>query len=97
MPKTGTGTGWKRGAASKAAAEAVAGKAPPIRQRVLDLLTERARPMTAEEIAEELALPEISVKPRISELVNAGTVRDTGTTTMGKWGKRISLWERAHV
>jgi predicted HTH transcriptional regulator len=48
---------------------------------------------TAEETANALGRPEISVQPRISELKNKGLIRASGKTKQGRWGTQITIWE----
>ena len=43
--------------------------------------------------AELCGKAEISVHPRLSELKNAGLIRDSGKTKQGKWGLQITIWE----
>jgi len=50
--------------------------------------------LTAEEVSNALARPEISIKPRLSELRNDGFLTDSGIRRKGKWGTSIIAWTR---
>ena len=52
--------------------------------------------MTVEEVCELIQRDPISVKPRLTELKNAGVLEDSGTTKMGKWGTSITVWKLAN-
>ena len=50
--------------------------------------------MTVEDVCMVLNRPEISVKPRLSELKNEGFLMDSGLRRPGKWGTNITIWKR---
>ena len=62
---------------SAAAASSFAATAPNLRARVLDLF-EHSRGLTADEASGKLGLPTTTIRPRCSELVAAGKLRDSG-------------------
>ncbi|MBS3648723.1 winged helix-turn-helix transcriptional regulator [Pseudaminobacter sp. 19-2017] len=64
--------------------------AKSMRQRVLELL--REEPMTCDEVAEALKLSPLSVRPRITELRNAGIVVDSGERKKLRSGKTGIIW-----
>jgi predicted ArsR family transcriptional regulator len=49
-------------------------------------------PGTADEIAERLAASPLTIRPRISELRNAGKVHDTGQRSRNASGKSAAVW-----
>lgn len=60
---------------SKAAAEAMATRAPPLRARVLAVLLQHwPDSFTADEIAGVLGKSELSIRPRVSELHRMGLI-----------------------
>lgn len=85
--------GHKGGETSRLAAEAIAGKAPTVRERVLHEL-DRA-PATPEEIARSLGLDLLTVRPRLSELKKLGKAVDTGKRRRSRGGKMAIVWGRA--
>lgn len=62
---------------SRAAAVAIAPAAANLRDRVLALF-EHSRGLTADEAASRLGLPITTIRPRCSELVADGKLRDSG-------------------
>jgi len=52
--------------------------------------------MTVEEVCDLIQRDPISVKPRLTELKNAGVLEDSGETKIGKWGTSITVWRLAH-
>ena len=71
------GVGWKRGDTSRQAAQSVAPNTRTIRMMILRALRLHG-PHTPDEMAEHLGLSPLSVRPRFSELMNGGPIRDTG-------------------
>jgi predicted ArsR family transcriptional regulator len=84
--------GWKRQDTSAEAAEAVASAAPILRARCLAAL-ERSDGLTADELAERIGFPILSVRPRVSELVNMGKVaRKAGVRRQSSSGHSSAVW-----
>jgi len=83
--------GYKRRATSREAAEAMADKAPSLRDQCFSALCEQ--PMTADEVAAVLGKSILSIRPRLSELVRLGCIRDTGRTAPNASGKNAVIWE----
>lgn len=83
--------GHKRTGTSAAAAQEVTAVAPTLRAKVLDVL--RAGPATADQCAEAIGESVLAIRPRLSELVAAGRIRDTGRTAVNASGKRAAIWE----
>jgi len=96
MGYTEEGIGYQRRDTSLAAAEDNAGKKVTLREQVYALLTKSPTPLSAEQIASMLERPDVSVKPRISELSNDRRVRDSGRRGKTQWGKACILWEVPH-
>ena len=63
-----------------------------LREQVLQLFRTNKR-LTNEQVASILGRPEISTQPRVSELKNAGAIKDSGEKTVGRWGAKITVWE----
>lgn len=63
-----------------------------LREQVLQLFQANKR-LTNEQVASILGRPEISTQPRVSELKNAGAIRNSGIKSVGRWGTSITVWE----
>jgi predicted Rossmann fold nucleotide-binding protein DprA/Smf involved in DNA uptake len=85
-----TSPGWKRTDTSREAAQTV--NAATLRARVLRVLIDG--PLTADECAEALRCPILSIRPRLSELRLQGKVEDTGERRRNDSGKRAIVWRR---
>lgn len=92
MGYTDQGIGHAHTDTSRKAAEHSAPKLT-IRQQVRELFVQ-VNHLTCEDVARMLQRPEISVKPRVTELKNDGFLRDSGKRREGKWGTSIIVWER---
>lgn len=86
--------GYKARETSRLAAEAMKPTAPLVRDRILNLLTP-ALAVTADEAADLLHLPILTVRPRFSELAADGKVRDTGRRRKNESGKSAIVWQLA--
>jgi hypothetical protein len=75
------GIGYQNNEASQDAANFNKNGKLTIRQQVLNLFDEHVK-LTVEEVSSLLKLAEISVKPRVTELKNAGYIRNSG---LRKW------------
>ena len=64
-----------------------------LREQVACLFDKHNR-LTAEEVCKLLDKPEISVKPRLTELKKEGYIKNSGDKVIGKWGPSITVWEK---
>jgi hypothetical protein len=69
--------GFKKPGTSEAAAKEMAGRAPRLRDRIIDCLR-RYGPMTPDEAADRLGVSILSARPRFSELARMGIIVPTG-------------------
>ena len=76
---------------SRAAADAVAERAPHLRARALAVI-ERSNGLTADEVAGRLGLSILSIRPRMTELARLGRVRDSGARRPNASGKKAIVW-----
>lgn len=88
------------GETSKAAAVAMTPKAPTLRQRVLERI--RIAPAIPETIfadlkAEGVSTVLTSIRPRCSELVRQGLIKDSGRRQKGEGGCSAIVWEACSV
>jgi predicted HTH transcriptional regulator len=83
--------GFKRRATSRQAAEDMKDKAPSLRDQCFSVLCEG--PHTADQVAEILGKSVLTIRPRLSELVRLGCIRDTGRTAPNASGKQAAIWE----
>lgn len=93
MPYAPNRVGWKAGDTARKAAEAMSPKAPNLRDRVLDVLARSGREMTADEIAETLGKSFISIRPRCTELSQAGKIVDSGVRRATSNGSSQIAWK----
>lgn len=82
--------GFKASGASQAAAEAIAKRAPTLRDQVLRLM--QGASLTADECAMHLNKSVLSVRPRLSELLATGKIYDTGLTRKNASGVQATVW-----
>lgn len=87
--------GFKAPGASEDAANAIAPRAPRIRDAVLGVIAEAAAPVTADEIAAALGLSILTVRPRVSELHRLGEIRPTGDRRCNSSGMTANTWRVA--
>jgi predicted ArsR family transcriptional regulator len=85
--------GFKAPGPSQDAAKAISGTAARMRAAVLAKIAQR--PATADEIAHELGLSVLSVRPRVSELKRAGEIRQTTTRRKNESGMTATVWQLA--
>lgn len=95
MPYEPEGPGWKQGDTSAQAATDMAPKAATLRQMALAALREAGEPLTADEVATRLCMDRLSIRPRITELKNAGRVVDSGQRGTTRAGKTAVKWRAA--
>lgn len=79
---------------SQAAAEAMTAEAPRLRELVLAQIREagRARGLTADECASRLRRSVLAIRPRVSELAQAGLIRDSGSRRGNASGRTAIVW-----
>lgn len=78
---------------SKRAAAAARGRKLEMQTRAIVLL--RAKPLTADEIAEYLGESVLYVRPRIAELSKAGRIADSGERRKNISGQTAIVWRVA--
>lgn len=93
MPRTPEphSVGYQRTDTSREAAETVAPRQMTIQGAVLAALRIH-RNLTADEIAHHINRPYGSVRPRLSELREAGIVTDSGERREGRYGVNMVAW-----
>lgn len=90
MPIETNGAGWKARQTSQEAAQKV--KAPTMRQRVLEVIRQARKPVSPEDVADALNKSILSVRPRFSELSDAGLIEPTGERGETREGRSCILW-----
>lgn len=86
--------GAKVAGPSADAANDVAGDAPKLRARTINVL-HKAGPLTADEVAGHLGLDRLAIRPRVSELKRLGLIQDSGSRRLNSSGKMATCWEVA--
>jgi predicted ArsR family transcriptional regulator len=86
--------GFKVSGPSEQAAEAMGGKAK-MRAAVLAQIALHAGGATADEIAKDLNLSVLSVRPRVSELNRNGEIEQTGARRKNESGMTATVWRIA--
>ena len=76
---------------SEAAAEDMKSRAPLLRERTLEQLS-NSTGLTADEIAANLGESILSIRPRVSELAKRGLVIKTDRTRLNHSGKAAIVW-----
>ena len=64
-----------------------------LREQVFDVLNEASSPLSADDVANILDRPFISIRPRVTELCNEKRIQDSGLRGTTQWGKKCILWE----
>lgn len=82
--------GFKEVTTSKDAAAAVGGKASALRDSVVSTLQWHDR--TADEIATDLGVSVLSIRPRVSELHKQGLIEKTGKRRKNSSGMSAHVW-----
>lgn len=95
MPYQNGEAGWKATQTSAEAARSIRPSAANLRQRVLDDLLAHPGPATCDEIAERTGIPLENVRPRITELREAGRIEDSGIRRLTRFSKRSIAWRIA--
>lgn len=85
--------GFKDADTGRAAADCIAPEAPRLRSICLDALKAHTPDCaTADEIAAELGRSVLAIRPRFSELVRQGLIRDTGARRQNESGCSAKVW-----
>jgi predicted ArsR family transcriptional regulator len=84
--------GFKVAGPSQQAAEAITGKAARLRATVLAQIAQYRAGATADEIATDLNLSVLSVRPRVSELHRTGEIEQTGGRRKNESGMTATVW-----
>lgn len=87
-----TGPGFKTRGASEDAAKTVGGMASKLRADVLVQFAAYPGGATADEIARDLNLSVLSVRPRVSELNRTGKIEQTGARRKNNSGMTATVW-----
>jgi predicted ArsR family transcriptional regulator len=87
--------GFKVAGPSEQAAEAIGGTANKMRAAVLAQIAQHAGGATADEIAKELNLSVLRVRPRLSELNRTGKIKQTGARRKNEGGMTGTVWRIA--
>lgn len=64
-----------------------------LREQVFEIISESTSPLSADDVADILDRPFISVRPRVTELGNQNRIQDSGQRGKTQWGKTCILWE----
>ena len=86
-----TRPGYKEPTTSKAAAEAISGRAATLRDRVFAVIC--ASPVTADEVAERLGETVLAIRPRLSELRKDGRIEPSGERRKNASGISAHVWK----
>jgi predicted ArsR family transcriptional regulator len=92
MPHTPQGTGYRNTDTSREAAEHADGKSAFWRLRVMEMLSIH-RELTADEIAAHLKASVLTIRPRVTELVGARKIEDTGKRRKNESGRNAAVWK----
>jgi hypothetical protein len=84
--------GFKVSGPSEQAAKAITGTAAKMRAVVLAQIAQYPSGATADEIARDLNLSVLSVRPRVSELNRTGEIEQTGARRKNASGMTASVW-----
>jgi predicted ArsR family transcriptional regulator len=84
--------GFKVSGPSEQAAEAMGSTANKMRAAVLAQIAQYPGGATADEIAMDLNLSVLSVRPRVSELKRLGQIKQTGDRRKNESGMTATVW-----
>jgi hypothetical protein len=87
--------GFKVAGPSEKAARAIKGNAAKLRAVVLAQIAQCSGGTTADEIAKDLNLSVLSVRPRVSELHRNGEIEQTGGRRKNESGMTATVWRVA--
>jgi hypothetical protein len=82
--------GFKEYETAKAAAEAIAPNTPRLRAACLRVIARQ--PATPDEVAQQLGLSILSIRPRITELSKLKQIEDTGLRRPNNSGRMAKVW-----
>jgi predicted ArsR family transcriptional regulator len=84
--------GFKVPGPSEQAAKTMTGNANKMRAAVLAQIAQYSSGATADEIAKDLNLSVLSVRPRVSELKRNGEIEQTGARRKNESGMTATVW-----
>lgn len=84
--------GWKEGDTSRMAALAAHGRSRELRSKCLATLADADR--TADEVAAILGESVLTIRPRMTELLRLGKIRDSGIRRLNDSHRRAKVWHR---
>lgn len=87
--------GFKVSGPSEQAADAIGGHANKLRATVLAQFASYPGGATADEVAKDLNLSVLSVRPRVSELKRTGKIKQTGARRKNESGMTATVWKIA--
>jgi hypothetical protein len=87
-----TSPGFKAPGPSELAANAISPTAAKLRAMVLAEFQRTGAGLTADEIAKDLNLSVLSVRPRVSELRRNGQIEQTGSRRKNASGMTATVW-----
>jgi predicted ArsR family transcriptional regulator len=87
--------GFKVSGPSEQAAQAIGGNASKLRAAVLAQFATYPGGATADEVAKDLDLSVLSVRPRVSELKRLGQIKETGGRRKNQSGMTATVWRVA--
>jgi hypothetical protein len=93
MPHTSEGIGYRNTDTSAQAADRVESRAGTLRASVLDVLRGASAPLSPDAVADILREDKLSIRPRFTELKDAGKIRDSGLRGKTDLGRPCILWE----
>jgi predicted ArsR family transcriptional regulator len=87
--------GFKVSGPSEQAAKAMGSTANKMRAAVLAQFAQYPAGATADEVARDLNLSVLSVRPRVSELKRTGKIKQTGARRKNESGMTATVWQIA--
>jgi hypothetical protein len=84
--------GYKERDTSRKAADSIKESAPLLRGRCLAAIARAPTGLTADEVAEKIGETVLSVRPRVTELLRDGKVRDSGQRRKNDSGRSAKVW-----
>jgi predicted transcriptional regulator len=87
--------GFKVSGPSEQAAQTISGAANRLRAAVLAQFATYPGGATADEVAKDLNLSVLSVRPRVSELNRMGEIKQTGGRRKNESGMTATVWQIA--
>ena len=84
--------GYKTGTTSKAAAKAIRSRAHTISERILEVLACHPTGLTADDAAQIIGVSILACRPRFSELLEQGKIKQTDKRGMNASGMKAHIW-----